>query len=114
MDCPFLYERNGQFSHEKLYELHTGYGLSHFDHGTWSFFWYVFISCCCEDFSSVWSCSLVNSVKIEDNGDATDFENEDDFETLFNFNNTIYLPIQKVVAEPLDRQQGGTTRSNND
>ncbi len=45
----------------------------------------MFISCCCEDFSSVWSDFLVNSVKIEDDGDATDFENEDDFETLFNF-----------------------------
>ena len=40
----------------------------------------------CEDFSSVWSDLLVNSVKIEDDGDATDFENVDDFETLFNFN----------------------------
>ena len=40
----------------------------------------------CEDFSSVWSDVLVNSVKIEDDGDATDFENVDDFETLFNFN----------------------------
>ena len=40
----------------------------------------------CEDFSSVWSDILVNSVKIEDDGDATDFENVDDFETLFNFN----------------------------
>ena len=36
----------------------------------------------CEDFSSVWSDLLVNSVKIEDDGDATDFENEDDFETI--------------------------------
>ena len=33
----------------------------------------------CEDFSSVWSDTLVKSVKIEDDGDATDFENEDDF-----------------------------------
>ena len=40
----------------------------------------------CEDFSSVWSDLLVNSVNIEDDGDATDFENVDDFETLFNFN----------------------------
>ena len=40
----------------------------------------------CEDFSSVWSDLLVNPVKIEDDGDATDFENVDDFETLFNFN----------------------------
>ena len=40
----------------------------------------------CEDFSSVWSDLLVNSVKIEDDGDATDFENVDDFEILFNFN----------------------------
>ena len=29
---------------------------------------------------------MVNSVKIEDVGDATDFENEDDFEILFSFN----------------------------
>ena len=40
----------------------------------------------CEDFSSFWSDFLVNSVKIEDDGDATDFENEDDFRILFNFN----------------------------
>ena len=38
-----------------------------------------------EDFSSVWSDLLVNSVKIDDDGDATDFENENDFETLFYF-----------------------------
>ena len=42
-------------------------------------------SSCCEDFSSVWSDSLVNSVKIDDDGDATDFENENDFKTLFYF-----------------------------
>ena len=30
----------------------------------------------------MWSDSLVNSVKIEDDGDATDCENEDDFDTL--------------------------------
>ena len=45
----------------------------------------MFISCCCEDFSSVWSVSLVNSVKIDDDGDVTDFENENDFKTLFYF-----------------------------
>ena len=43
---------------------------------------------CGEDFSSVWSDSLVNSVKIDDDGEVTDFENEieNDFETLFYFN----------------------------
>ena len=33
----------------------------------------------------MWSVSLVNSVKIDDDGDVTDFENENDFETLFYF-----------------------------
>ena len=33
----------------------------------------------------MWSVSLVNSVKIDDDGDVTDFENENVFETLFFF-----------------------------
>ena len=38
----------------------------------------------CEDFSSVWSDLLVNSVKIEDDGDAKYFnENENDSEIVF-------------------------------
>ena len=41
----------------------------------------------CEVLSSVWSDSLVNSVKIDDDGEVTDFENENenDFKTLFYF-----------------------------
>ena len=39
----------------------------------------------CEVLSSVWSDSLVNSVKIDDDGEVIDFENENDFKTLFYF-----------------------------
>ena len=45
----------------------------------------------CEVLSSVWSDSLVNSVKIEDDGDATDFENENDF---WNF----YLTFNFIIT----------------
>ena len=53
------------------------------------------VSCCCEDFSSVWCDFVVNSVKIEDDGDAKDFENEDDFETLFKFTTISKLSANK-------------------
>ena len=33
----------------------------------------------------MWRDILVNSVKIDDDGDVTDFVNENDFKTLFNF-----------------------------
>ena len=39
----------------------------------------------CEVFSSLWNDPLVNSVKIDDDGEVTDFENKNDFKTVFYF-----------------------------
>ena len=39
----------------------------------------------CEVLSPLWNDPLVNSVKIDDDGEVTEFENENDFKTVFYF-----------------------------
>ena len=51
-----------------------------------------------EDFSSVWSDLLVNSVKIDDDVDVTDFENEN--ENLRNFIFTLSHVFRAFGCKP--------------